>query len=175
MFTDLVENSGYIKNLNTIQLQSIKQGKHDLIRIKGTIVDKPATILIDGASTHNFISQQFIDRYQLHSYLTKDKGVIEMGDGSTIDSSSYGEFAYSINVFSSKTIFYIEPFFNRNNAILGKEWLYEQQFSIDWQQNIITLSDDKPNVRKLQILEFKANNKITFLRQKKLNQLINHR
>jgi hypothetical protein len=111
----------------------------------------------------------------LHSYLTKDKGVIEMGDGSTIDSSSYGEFAYLINAFSSKAIFYIEPLSNQNDAILGKEWLYEQQPSIDWQQNIITLPDDEPNVRILQNLEFKANNEITFLCRKELNQLINHR
>jgi hypothetical protein len=121
VFTDLIENSGYIKNLNMIQLQSIKQGKHDLIQIKGTIVNKPAMILVDGASMHNLISQQFIDRYQLHSYLTKDKGVIEMGDGSTIDSSSYGEFAYSINAFSSKAIFYIGPLSNQNDTILHQQ------------------------------------------------------
>ena len=87
---------GNIRELKAIYLYSISQGKNELIRVHGTIIDKPVTILIDGASTHNFISKQFIDRYQLYDYLTIDNGIIEMADSSTINLSSYIKLAYLI-------------------------------------------------------------------------------
>ena len=110
VFTDSINNtsnSGDTKQLSTIHLRSMNQGKHDLIRINGTICDKFATILIDGASTHNFISSNFIDRHQLHDQLLYDKGVIELGDGSTHPSSKYGNFPYAIQTFNDKAIFYV--------------------------------------------------------------------
>ena len=55
-----------------------------------------------------------------------------MADGITIDLSSYGTFPYSIQSFSSKAMFFIRQLSNRNDAILGKEWLYEHQPCIDW-------------------------------------------
>ena len=60
VFTDLTDThskSGDIKEIKTIQLYSKKQGKNELIHVDGTIVGKPVTILLDGSSTHNFISK----------------------------------------------------------------------------------------------------------------------
>ena len=131
-------------------------------------------ILIDGASIYNFISKQFVDQYQLYDYLTIDNGIIEMANGSTINSSSYIKLAYLIQEFSSEAIFYIGQLSSRNNAILGKEWLYENQPQIDWRQNTVILPDsvDTLNVRQLSNIELREDKGPIFLQQKELNQLI---
>ena len=134
VFTDLTnsKNSGNIKQLMTIHLQLITQGKHELIWVNGIICDQFAKILIDGASTHNFISSRFIHRHQLQDQLIHDNGIIEMGDGSTNSSSDYGNFPYLIQNFHDKTIFYISKLSNRHDVILGKAWLYDHQPLVDW-------------------------------------------
>ena len=128
-FADQIHNlnTGIAKQLSMIQLHSISQGKHKLIYVKGFIYNQPVKILIDGAASHNFISKRFINQYQLHDQLKNEISTIKIGDGTFNESSTYGNFSYSIQGFSDTTTFYVNKLSHHHDAILGKSWLYNHQ------------------------------------------------
>ena len=148
-----------------IQFHSISQGKYELIYVKGFIYNQLVKLLIDGAASHYFISKRFIDRHQLHDKLKNEISIIEMGNGTSNESSTYGDFAYSIQSFSDTTTFYVNKLSCHHNAIFGKSWLYNHQPHIDWWQNIVTLPDKEDITEPVK-------KPITIICWKELNQLL---
>src|SRR5579871_5317259 len=121
------KNQSGDKELNAIQLYLTTQGKNKLIRVEGTILDIPVIILIDNGSSHNLILTQFVDRYSLQDLFIKNKGTIELGNGSVDDSSYYACFPYIIQEFTDNAIFYLTKLSDKNDMILEQEWLFDQK------------------------------------------------
>ena len=121
------------------------QARESLIKYQGTIVGKPAQILIDSGASQNFLDKDFVQKHHLKIFKNSGQPTVEMANGEALScEGKTKDLDLKIQDYQVKTSFSILPL-GKYDAILGKPWLFDANPTINWRKNqvIIETWDDR--------------------------------
>ena len=122
------------KEFSTLQLSK----ENTLLRYEGKVYEHIVKILLDPAASHNFISQNFIDLFKLHSLVQYEPGSITLGDGSEEESIGFIKLTFQIGDYFDEATFYITKLSKANDCILGKPWFFKINPDVNWRQDTVS-------------------------------------
>ncbi len=110
-----------------------------LIKLQGTLCDKPATFLLDCGSSGNFVSTAFLARHNLPTQHSPHTRTVKLADGSAHTSSLVLPSApLSISSLTETLTLAVLPL-SGYDAILGMPWLVHHNPSIDWRTKAVKM------------------------------------
>ena len=117
--------------------------EHDLLRVEGRIDGRRAIMLIDSRSTHDFISEAFVQRNGLVTESKDETLKVTLADGSSTSSGlkRTGPVKVIVKDFSDTQSFTVFPL-SRYDAIMGKPWLTRHNPDINVQTNEVKLNGE---------------------------------
>ncbi len=108
-----------------------------LIKLQGTLCDKPATFLLDCGSSGNFVSTTFLTRHNLPTQISENTRTVKLADGSAHTSSLILPSApLTISSLTETLTLAVLPL-SGYDAILGMPWLVHHNPSIDWRTKAV--------------------------------------
>ena len=115
--------------------------EHDLLRVEGRINGRKAVMLIDCGSTHDFISESFVQRHEIRTELGSESLQVTLADGrkTSLDLKTTNALRVVVKDFKDEQHFTIFPLVHYD-AILGKPWLTRNNPTIDFRTNEITIN-----------------------------------
>ena len=121
---------------------------HELLKVQGKINGRPATMLIDSGSTHDFLADQFVKKNNIRTKSCPESLTVTLADGSA--STRTWETTDSLKVivsdFRDEQEFTVFPL-THYDAILGKPWLTRNNPSINFRTNDVQLGTTKFTAR----------------------------
>jgi len=132
----------YVSNVR-VTPSSANSREHDLLRVEGKINGCYAVMLIDSGSTHDFISEEFVQRSGIETRTSPDALHVMLADGTSSSSrlETTGPLKVIVKDFSETQSFTVFPL-SRYDAILGKPWLTRHNPSINFKTNEVRLSHE---------------------------------
>ncbi|NBK25918.1 MAG: hypothetical protein EOM68_28375, partial [Spirochaetia bacterium] len=119
---------------------SVDDASKNLILLKGHYAGHPATLLVDGAATGDFVSTDFLQRHHLPWTRAPTEQRIQLADKSELP--TYVAPRQPITIGSFRDLhgnFLATPLRGHYDAVLGKPWLARFNPDIDWQSNSMKL------------------------------------
>ena len=115
-------------------------GKYDLLIVQGKINGRNAKMLIDSGSTHDFIAEEFVHRYNIPTEPEPGMLQVTLADGSTNSRPmiSTTDLKTVVEGTSETQNFTVFPL-SRYDAILGMPWLTKYNPKINFQTNEVVL------------------------------------
>ena len=115
--------------------------EHDLLRVEGRINGRKAVMLIDCGSTHDFISESFVQRHDIRTELGSESLQVTLADGrkTSLDLKTINALRVVVKDFKDEQHFTVFPLVHYD-AILGKPWLTRNNPTIDFRTNEITIN-----------------------------------
>ena len=113
--------------------------EHDLLRVEGRSNGRKAEMLIDCGSTHDFISESFVQRHDIRTELNSESLQVILADGrkTSLDLKTANALSVIVKDFKDEQHFIVFPLVH-HNAILGKPWLTRNNPTVDFRTNEIT-------------------------------------
>lgn len=112
-----------------------------LIILRGRINGQDATVLVDGGSTGNFLSQRFVERHQLPTVPTTQPLEIRLADGSPITSTvKSGLLQCKIKSYTDALAGLPIVPLDKYDVVLGKPWLARLNPQVNWRTNVLTFT-----------------------------------
>ena len=120
-----------------------EDNEHELLRFDGKINGHRATILVDSGSTHDFISERFVDRHKLMAVSSSDTLNVTLADGTatTRPRKSVGPVRLVIDRLGEDQCFTVFPL-AQYDVILGKPWLTRNNPDINFKTNEMKLENE---------------------------------
>ena len=115
--------------------------EHDLLRVEGRINGRKAVMLIDCGSTHDFISESFVQRHDIRTELGSESIQVTLADGrkTSLDLKTTNGLRVVVKDFKDEQHFTVFPLVHYD-AILGKPWLTRNNPTIDFRTTDITIN-----------------------------------
>ncbi len=113
----------------------------DLIEFDGTLNNNSVHILLDGGSTGNFISAEYVAQHQLTVHKLAVTKTVKLADHTQYVISEYITATIGIDTYSEVIELRVMPL-KVANVILGLPWLRQHNPDIDWSSNIVRLISD---------------------------------
>lgn len=115
---------------------------NDLIMFDGLINSQRARILLDSGASYDYISQDFVERKNLHTESTTPRHVV-IADGTPHKTTSIIRKAkMSIGHFNDHLDLHVFPL-STCDVILGKPFLFRFNPSVDWRTNTVEIIGEK--------------------------------
>ena len=120
----------------------IGQHRHDLLITKLRVGKCIASCLIDSGATHDFISENWVEKTKLTTMESGEEITITLADGRDLALKQNTTSALSLDLggYLWKQPFTVIPMAGYD-IILGKPWLSDHQPQIDFKKNLIGLQD----------------------------------
>ena len=120
----------------------IGQHRHDLLITKLRVGKCIASCLIDSGATHDFISENWVEKNKLTTMESGEEITITLADGRDLALKQKTTSALSLDLggYLWKQPFTVIPMAGYD-IILGKPWLSDHQPQIDFKKNLIGLQD----------------------------------
>lgn len=122
---------------------------HELIILDGELHGSKVKFMVDSGATHNFLYQSMVAKLKLNVKKGESTGV-KLGDGSSV--SVIGEVDKLDMLigpkFHCRANFVVLPG-NQNRIILGRNWLYEHNPTIDWRSGKVRVEQPAKDELKL--------------------------
>ena len=115
-----------------------------LLTLSGQFEAKPVVLLVDGGAGQNFISERFVQTYDLPVLPTslKSRVILANGDVQHVDKMVVGQLR--LGAYKEKLPLHVLPL-AQYDVILGKPWLALHNPQIDWRANSLSfLYQDEP-------------------------------
>ena len=140
---DVAEQESHVSNVDIAVQDTELPLEHDLLRVEGRINGRRAIMLIDSGSTHDFISEAFVQRNGLVTESKDETLKVTLADGSSTSSGLQrtGPVKVIVKDFSDTQSFTVFPL-SRYDAILGKPWLTRHNPDINFQTNEVKLNGE---------------------------------
>ena len=112
--------------------------EHSLLCFSGKLAGKDAVFLVDSGSTHDFVSQNFVEKHHLETVCSGTEFSVTLADGS----STSQEFTMTTPIkmtlgdFGEKRSFTVFALL-KYDAILGKPWLTQTNPVVDFRTNVM--------------------------------------
>ena len=112
--------------------------EHSLLCFSGKLAGKDAVFLVDSGSTHDFVSQNFVEKHHLETVSSGKEFSVTLADGS----STSQEFTMTTPIkmtlgnFGEKRSFKVFAL-SKYEAILGKPWLSQTNPVVDFRTNVM--------------------------------------
>ena len=118
-----------------------KSMEHDLLCFKGRINGHEAMILLDSGSTHDFISEDFVNRHGIPCESVDSDFHVCLANGTTSvqPMRTTGTVKLTISKVGEYQTLTVFPL-SRYDVILGKPWLTKNNPNIDFKTNTINVS-----------------------------------
>ena len=125
--------------------------EHSLLCFSGKLAGKDAVFLVDSGSTHDFVSQNFVEKHHLETVCSGKEFSVTLADGSLTSQEfamttpikmTLGDFGET----RSFTVFALSKY----DAILGKPWLTQTNPVVDFRTNVMerrTIASQPPTVK----------------------------
>jgi len=123
-----------------LHVLSVDDASKNLILLKGHYAGHPATFLVDGAATGDFVSTDFLQRHHLPWTRAPTEQRIQLADKSELP--TYVAPRQPITIGSFRDLhanFLATPLRGHYDVVLGKPWLARFNPDIDWQSNSMKL------------------------------------
>lgn len=116
--------------------------QHDLLRVKGFVNGHPARILIDPGSTHDIISDHFVDEAEVEISVSSKYMTVKSYDGEEKKvprKKSKGQIQMQLGTFMDARRMIVAQ--TEPDIILGKPWLTRHNPHINWRKNEIIIGE----------------------------------
>ena len=120
-----------------------RHNRHNLLVSKVLVENSCARCLIDSGTTHNFVSESFINDKQITTTESKSEMIVSLADGRNIVLNQRTTCMLDIDLggFQWQDSLTVVPMAGYD-VVLGKPWLSDYNPVIDFQKNLITLMDE---------------------------------
>ena len=112
--------------------------EHSLLCFSGKLARKDAAFLVDSVSTHDFVSQNFLEKHHLETVCSGKEFLVTL----FVDGSTSQEFTMTTPIkmtlgYSGETHSFTVFALSKYDAILGKPWLTQTNPVVDFRTNLM--------------------------------------
>lgn len=155
---------------NRINTITENEKNQQLLLFNARLENRPVTVLIDGGSAGNFVSENVIQKFKLTKILKQEPDTITLPDGRCYPCSHQIMGTLEIGNHEEDLVFNIAPI-EHHDIILGKPWLTHHDPDIHWKTNTVimrkplatvVLRSPAPESSRLPVDEKNKKKKVTF-------------
>ena len=108
--------------------------EHSLLCFSGKLAGKDAVFLVDSGSTHDFVSQNFVEKHHLETVCSKFSGTLADGSSTSQELTMTTPIKLTLGDFGETRSFTVIAL-SKYDAILGKPWLTQTNPGVDFRTN----------------------------------------